>query len=139
MEINLDLGLVNGQFDESNVRVDADMNVSGVLSLSGLVDDEWSAAFDAAAPPEAPWTLDDTPAIHFGPIPVREFSAQVARLRKQIAAANESVESERHRRAMAAHIDAQERERAHRQAIDALSSVFGRRLSSLDDGERQAA
>jgi len=139
MEINLDLGLVSGQFDESNVSVDADLNVVGVLSLTGVVDEEWRAAFDAAAAADAAWTLDDTPAVRFGPIPAREFPAHVARIRKQIGAANESVESDRHRHAMAEFLEVQERARAHQQAIDALGSVFGRRLSSLDESERQAA
>ena len=134
MEINLDLGLATGQFDEANVGLDADMNVTGVLTLAGVIDDDWAAAFRAAAPDEAPWSLEDDSTVHFGPIPVREFSACVVSLRNQITAANE-----RHKRAMAAYIDAEERAQAHRQAIEALSSVFGRRLSPIDGGEWQAA
>jgi hypothetical protein len=139
MEITLNLGLVSAQFDESNVALDADMNVSGVLSLTGVVDGDWLAAFVAAGSPDAPWALDDTTAVRFGPIPVKEFSASVLTLRNQLNAANESVERDRHRRAMAAHLEAEERERAHRQAIEALSSVFGRRLSSIEEIREQAA
>ena len=139
MENNLNLGLVNAQFHDSNVSVDEDMNVVGVLGLTGVVDDEWIAAFREAGPPDAAWTVDDTLAIRFGPIPARDFAGCVATLRQQINAANASVEGERHRRAMAAFLEAEQRARAHQQAIDALSSVFGRRLVSLDDSEPQAA
>jgi hypothetical protein len=139
MEINLDLGLVSGQFDESNVDLDADMNVTGTLSLTGAVDEDWVAAFEAAGPADAPWGLDDTGALRFGPIPVREFAACVVMLRNQINAANESVEVDRHKQAMAAFLDAEERARAHRQAIDALSSVFGRRLRSHEESGLQPA
>ena len=38
MEINLDLGLVGVEFDESSVTVDDDMSISGVLHLTGTVD-----------------------------------------------------------------------------------------------------
>lgn len=138
MEMNLDLGLVAAQFDESNVCLDADMNVTGILSLSGVVDDDWSSAFDEASPKDALWTLDAS-TIRFGPIPAREFPACAVSLRNQINAANESVQLERHKRAKAAYIDAEERAQARRQAIEALGSVFGRRLSPIDDGERQAA
>jgi hypothetical protein len=139
MDGTMDLGLVSGQFDESNVTVDADLNVVGMLTLAGVVDEEWVAAFEAAAPSGAAWSLDDAPAIRFGPIPVGEFPDQVASLRLQIAAANRSVEEERHKRATAAYIEAQERARAYQQAIDALSGAFGRRLGPLGEGERQAA
>ncbi len=139
MEINLDLDLVSAQFEEANVLVDSDGNVSGVLSLTGTVDDEWVAAFDASAPPEAPWTLDTPHELHFGPIPVREFAGYLAALRNQINKANEGVQVERHRRAMSAYIDAEERARARRQALDALGNVFGRRLSAVDAGAEQAA
>jgi len=139
MEDNLNLGLVSGQFHASNVFVDGDLNVEGVLDLSGLVDEEWAAAFREAGPADAAWTLDDTPAIRFGPIPARDFAASVATIRKQISAANTNVESGRHKRAMAAYLEAEQRARAHQQAIEALGGVFGRRLSSLDQGEPQAA
>jgi hypothetical protein len=139
MEISLNLGLVSAQFDESNVALDDDMNVTGLLSLTGAVDDDWRAAFEAAAPPDAPWALDDTTALRFGPIAVREFAACVLTLRNQINAANESVEGARHKRALAAYLEAEERAQAHRQAIEALSSVFGRRLSSVEDIRPQAA
>ena len=147
MEINLDLGLVDGQFDESRIELDAENRVSGVLALSGVVDAEWIAAFDGSAPPDAPWTLedthtrrsDDTHTLSFGPIPVRELPAYLATLRNQIKAANKSVEGERHKRAMAEHLDAEERARAYQQAIQALSGVFGRRLSTVDDSQNQAA
>ena len=147
MEINLDLGLVDGQFDESRIELDAENRVSGVLVLSGVVDAEWIAAFDRSAPPDAPWKLedthtrrsDDTHTLSFGPIPVRELPAYLATLRNQIKAANQSVEGERHKRAMAEHLDAEERARAYQQAIQALSGVFGRRLSTVDDSQNQAA
>ena len=139
MEISLNLGLVSAQFDESNVVLDADMNVSGELSLTGVVDDDWRTAFEAAGPPDAPWVLHDTAAVRFGPIPVRDFPACVLTLRNQLNAANEHVERDRHRRVLAAHLEAEERARAHRQAIEALSSVFGRRLSSVEDIQEQAA
>ena len=134
MEINLDLGLVNGQFDESNVALDAEHNVSGVLGLTGTVDADWIAAFDRSGPPDAPWKLEGAQALSFGPIPVREFAGYLGTLRSQINKANESVEVERHKRAMSAYLEAEERARAHRQAIDALSNLFGRRLSSLEAG-----
>jgi hypothetical protein len=139
MEINLNLGLVNAQFDESNVSLDADNNVSGLLSLTGTVDANWIAAFDQSGPPDAPWKLEDTHALSFGPIPVREFAAYLGTLRSQINQANESVEVERHKRAMAEYIEAEERARAYRQAIDALSDLFGRRLSNVEATSRQAA
>jgi hypothetical protein len=140
MELNLDLGLVAGQFDESNVGLDEDLNVHGVLTLSGVVDEEWSAAFEAAGPPDAPWSLEaETSNVRFGPIPVREFQGCVVSLRNQINAANDSVTAERHRRARAAYIDAEERAQAHRQVMEALSGVFGRRLSPVDGDELQAA
>jgi hypothetical protein len=139
MDINLDLDLVSAQFEEPNVDVDADGNVSGVLSLTGTVDDEWIAAFDASMPPEAPWKLEAPDALRFGPIAVRELAGYLAALRGQINKANEGVEVERHRRAMSAYIDAEERARARRQALDALGSVFGRRLSVVDPGTGQVA
>jgi hypothetical protein len=83
MEINLDLGLVNAQFDESNVALDAENNVSGVLSLTGTVDGDWIAAFDQSGPLDAPWRIEDG-ALRFGPIPVREFAAYLGTLRNQI-------------------------------------------------------
>jgi hypothetical protein len=139
MEISLDLDLVSAQFEEANVLVDSDGNVSGVLSLTGTVDDEWVAAFDASAPPESPWSLDSPHALRFGPIPVREFAGYLAALRNQLNKANEGVQVERHRRAMSAYIDAEEQARARRQALDALGNVFGRRLSAVDAGAEQAA
>ena len=57
MEINLDLGLVGVEFDESSVTVDDDMDVGGVLYLPGTVDAEWLAAFGESAPSEVPWTV----------------------------------------------------------------------------------
>ena len=132
MEINLNLGLVNAQFDESNVALDADHNVSGVLGLTGTVDADWIAAFDRSAPPDAPWKLENAQTLSFGPIPVREFAAWLGTLRSQLNKANESVQLERHQRAMAEYLEAEERARAHRQAIEALSNLFGRRLSTVE-------
>ena len=139
MEINLNLGLVTAQFEESNVELDADFNVGGVLSLSGVVDDEWVAAFDESGPADAPWKLVDGDSVGFGPIPVRELPGYVSALRNQINEANAKVEVERHRRAMAEYVDAEERARAFRQAIEALGNVFGRRLSAIDLSSERAA
>ena len=139
MEINLNLGLVSAQFEESNVEIDAEGNVSGVLNLSGTVDDESIAAFGASGPADAPWTIEGTDALRFGPIPVRELPGPLGTLRAQINQANEKVEAERHRRAMEAYLAAEERERAYRQAIDALGSMFGRRLSAVEASPRHAA
>ena len=139
MEITLDLDLVNAQYEEANVTVDSDGNVSGVLNLTGVVDDEWVEAFGAAEPADAPWALDGPHALRYGPIAVREFAAHLATLRGQISKANQTVEVERHRRAMAAYIDAEERARNRRQALDALGNVFGRRLSAVDPGAERAA
>jgi hypothetical protein len=139
MEITLDLDLVSAQYEEANVTVDSDGNVSGLLNLTGLVDDEWVAAFDAAGPAGAPWGLEGPHALRFGPIAVREFPAHLATLRSQIVTANQAVEVERHRRAMSAYIDAEERARNRRQALDALGNVFGRRLSAVDSSAEQAA
>jgi hypothetical protein len=139
MEINLNLGLVTAQFEESNVELDAEFNVGGVLSLSGVVDDEWVAAFDESGPADAPWKLVGGDSLGFGPIPVRELPGYVTALRNQINEANAKVEVERHRRAMAEYLDAEERARAHRQAIEALSNVFGRRLSAIDLSSERAA
>ena len=139
MEINLNLGLVAAQYEETNVEIDVDFNAAGVLTLSGVVDDEWVAAFEEAGPEDAPWKLVDAESISFGPIPVRELPGYVAALRNQINEANAKVEVERHRRAMAAYLDAEERARAHRQAIEALGNVFGRRLSAIDLSSERAA
>jgi hypothetical protein len=139
MEINLNLGLVSGQFEESNIEVDVDFNVAGVLGLSGVVDDEWVAAFDESGPADAPWKLVNAESLRFGPIPVRELAGYLATLRSQINEANTKVEVERHRRAMAEYLDAEERARAHRQAIEALGNVFGRRLSAIDLSSERAA
>jgi hypothetical protein len=139
MEINLDLGLVSAQFDESNVTLDAENNVSGVLDLTGTVDADWIAAFDQSGPSDAPWKLEDAHTLSFGPIPVREVTGYLGALRTQINKANESVQLERHRRAMAEYLDAEERARAYQQAIDALSGLFGRRLSTTETSSRQAA
>ena len=132
MEINLDLGLVGVEFDESSVTVDDDMSISGVLHLTGTVDAEWLAAFGQSAPSEVPWRLEDGNALGFGPIPLREVAGYLGTLRSQVSKANESVQGERHRRAMAEYLDAEERARAYRQAMDALSGLFSRRLSTLE-------
>jgi hypothetical protein len=139
MEINLNLGLVSAQFDESSIELDAENRVNGVLTFTGVVDAEWVEAFELSAPLDAPWRLEGTQALRYGPIPPRDLVGCLASLRDQIKQANESVQDERHRRAMAAYIDEQERARAYQQAIDALSSVFGRRLSTVEDSPRQAA
>ena len=132
MEITLNLDLVSAQFDESKIQLDSENSVSGVLTLTGVVDAEWVAVFDVSGPPDAPWRLEDSQTLSFGPIPVREFGAYLAKLRSQITEANDSVEGERHKRAMAEYLDAQERARAYQQAVEALSNVFGRRLSSVE-------
>ena len=129
MEINLDL--VHASFDESSVALDAENNVSGVLSLTGTVDGDWIAAFDQAGPPDAPWRLEDG-ALSFGPIPVPQFAAYLATLRNQITSANNSVEGERHKDAMARHLQAEERARAYALVMEALGNTFGRRLSAVD-------
>ena len=139
MEITLDLDLVSAQFEEANVTVDSDGNVSGLLNLTGVVDDEWVEAFGAAGAADAPWALDGPHALRYGPIAVREFAGHLATLRSQITKANQTVEVERHRRAMSAYIDAEERARNRRQALDALGSVFGRRLSALESSAERAA
>ena len=128
MDINLDLGLVSGEFDESAIELDDDKRVTGLLRLRGNVDDEWRAAFARAGSADTPWEVDDTPALRFGPIPIDEFANRVGELRDQFKAANASVEVHRHQAAMAAHIDAQERQRIRQQAVDTLSTVFSRRL-----------
>ena len=139
MEINLNLGLVSAQFDESSVALDAENNVSGVLSLTGTVDGDWLAAFDQSGRPDVPWRVEDAHALSFGPIPVREFAASLGTLRSQIDSANKSVEGARHKRAMAEYLEAEERARAYRQAMEALGNTFGRRLSAVDDSSRHAA
>jgi hypothetical protein len=138
MEITLDLDLVSAQFEEANVTVDSDGNVSGVLYLTGTVDDEWVEAFAASTPDDASWSLERPQAIRYGPIAVREFAAHLAILRAQITKANQSVEGDRHRRAMSAYLDAEERARGRRLALEALGNVFGRRLSAVD-GSGQVA
>jgi len=139
METNLDLGLVDAQFDESNVALDAENNVSGVLDLTGDVDADWISAFDQSGPSDVPWKLQDANTLSFGPIPVRDVAGHLGALRTQINKANESVELGRHRRAMAEHVEAEERARAYKQAIDALSGLFGRRLSTTEWSSSQAA
>ena len=128
MDINLDLGLVSGEFDESAIELDDDKRVTGSLRLRGNVDDEWRTAFASAGSADAPWEVDDSPALRFGPIPIEEFVDRVGELRDQFKAANDSVQVQRHKAAMAAHIDAQERQRIRQQAVDTLSTVFSRRL-----------
>ena len=132
MEINLDLDLVGAEFDESSVTVDDDMSIRGVLHLKGTVDAEWLAAFGESAPLEVPWRLDDGNVLLFGPLPLREVAGYLGTLRSQINKANDSVQGERHRRAMAEYLDAEERARAYRQAMEALSGLFHRRLSTLE-------
>ncbi len=132
MEINLDLALVGAEFDESSVTVDDDMSITGVLHLTGNVDAEWVAAFGQSAPPDVPWRLEEGNVLGFGPMPLREVAGYLGTLRSQINKANESVQVERHRRAMAEYLEAEERARAYRQAMDALSGLFSRRLSTLE-------
>ena len=91
--------------------------------------DEWLAAFGESAPPELPWRLEGGNALGFGPIPLREIAGYLGTLRSQVNKANESVQGERHRRAMAEYLDAEERARAYRQAMEALSGLFSRRLA----------
>ena len=79
MELNLDLGLVDAQFDESNVALDAENNVSLVLDLTGNVDADWITAFDQSAPSEVPWKLEDAHTLSFGPIPVRDVAGHSGR------------------------------------------------------------
>ena len=73
---------------------------------------------------EVPWRLEEGNALGFGPIPLREVAGYLGTLRSQVNKANESVQGERHRRAMAEYLDAEERARAYRQAMDALSGLF---------------
>ena len=103
-----------------------------VTAEYAAVDEEWLAAFGQSTPPEVPWRLEDGNALGFGPIPLREVAGYLGTLRSQVNKANESVQGERHRRAMAEYLDAEERARAYRQAMDALSGLFSRRLSSLE-------
>jgi hypothetical protein len=139
MEINLDLGLVNAQFDESGVVLDSEHNVSGVLGLTGTVDDDWIAAFDRSGPADVPWKVEDAQTLRFGPIPAREFAAVIATLRGQINSANKHVEGARHKRAMAERLEAEELAQIHRQVMETLGSTFGRRLSTIEDSSRYAA
>jgi hypothetical protein len=139
MEINLDLGLVNAQFDESSVALDVDHNVSGVLGLTGNVDDDWIAAFDQSGPSDVPWMVEDGQTLRFGPIPAGEFAAVIATLRGQINSANKHVEAARHKRAMAERLEAEQRAQIHRQVMETLGSTFGRRLSTIEDNSRSAA
>ena len=139
MEINLDLGLVDAQFDESNVALDAENNVSLVLDFTGNADADWITAFDESAPSEVPWKLEDAHTLSFGPIPVQDVAGHLGALRTQINKTNESVKLGRHRQAMAEHLEAEERARAYKQAIDALSGLFGRRLSTAEWSSSQAA
>jgi hypothetical protein len=131
MDMNLELHLVTGEFDESAIELDDDKRVTGTLRLRGDVDDDWRAAFASAGAGEAPWEVDvtgDTPVLRLGPIPIEEFADRVGELRDQVKEANASVEVPRHQAAMAAHIDALERQRIRQQAVDTLSTVFSRRL-----------
>jgi hypothetical protein len=139
MEINLDLGLVNAQFDESNVALDADHNVTGVLGLTGTVDGDWVAAFEQSGPADVPWKVEDEQTLRFGPIPAREFAGVIATLRGQINSANKHVEGVRHKRAMAERLEAEERAHVYRQVMEALGSTFGRRLSTIAESSRYAA
>ena len=103
---------------------------SGVLK--GTVDAEWLAAFGESAPLDVPWRLEDGNVLLFGPLPLRDVAGYLGALRSQINKANECVQGERHRRAMAEYLDAEERARAYRQAMEALSGLFHRRLSTLE-------
>jgi hypothetical protein len=136
MDINLNLDLVNAQFDESNVGLDAENNVSGVLSLTGIVDADWRAAFEQSGPSDAPWTLEDGQALSFGPIPVRELAAYLdAPQPDQQKPTSTSTGAPR---ARDGRVLFEERARAYSQAIDALSSLFGRRLSTLESSPQAA-
>ena len=128
MEFDVDLRLVSAQFHESNIVVDEHENVTGVLALTGHVDDRWRDAFTASAPADAPWALEDS-SLQFGPIPITEFEGRLRSLREHIQAANSCVEGDRYESAVADRIARDRRERARREALDVLGRTFGRRLS----------
>jgi hypothetical protein len=125
---DVDLRLVAGQFHESRIDVDEQENVTGVLALTGTVDDRWVEAFTASGPSDAPWALDDS-TLRFGPIPIGDFAARLRSLRAQIEAANGSVEAERYEAAVTQRVAQERRDRARREALEALGNTFGRRLS----------
>jgi hypothetical protein len=128
MDFDVDLRLVNAQFHESGIVVDEQENVTGVLALTGHVDDRWREAFAAATPSDAPWRLEDS-ALKFGPIPITEFEARLRSLREHIQAANSTVEGGRYEAAVADRIAQERHERARSEALEALGRTFGRRLS----------
>jgi hypothetical protein len=131
MDFNIDLRLVTAQFHESRVEIDEDENVSGVLALTGYVDEAWREAFTASTPVDAPWSVEDS-TLRFGPIPIVDFAARVRTLRDHIHAANAGVEGARRELAVAEYIAEERRERARREALDALGKTFGRRLSDQE-------
>jgi hypothetical protein len=132
MDVDLDLRLVNAEFDESGIEIDERENVSGVLALRGDVDDDWRGAFAGSGPPDAPWMLEDSSALRFGPIPIEEFPGRIGALRQQIKAANESVQARRRDQAIAERIAEERHARARQLALETLGSVFGRRLSDRE-------
>ena len=80
-----------------------------MLTLSGIVDHEWVAAFDESGPADAPWKLVDGDSSASARFPFGSLPGYVSALRNQINEANAKVEVERHRRAMAEYLDAEER------------------------------
>ena len=132
MDFDLDLRLVSAEFEESRIEIDEGENVSGVLALRGNVDDDWRGAFAGFGPPDAPWRLEETSALQFGPIPIQEFAGRIRTLREQIKSANESVQASRHDLAIAERIAEERRARARQQALETLGGAFGRRLSDRE-------
>ena len=129
MEFDLDLRLVSAEFDETKIELDERDNVSGVLGLRGDVDEDWRGAFADAGAPDAPWRLEETADLSFGPIPIEDFPGRIGTLRQQIAAANESVQARRKDLMIAERIAEEKRLRARQLALETLGGVFGRRLS----------
>jgi hypothetical protein len=128
MDMDVDLQLVSAEFDESKIELDEEENVSGVLALRGNVDDDWREAFVGSGDPDAPWRLEGSD-LRFDQIPIGEFAARIGSLRKQINAANESVQVERRELAVAERIAQERRARARQLALQTLGNAFGRRLS----------
>ncbi len=140
MEINLNLGLVTAQFEESNIELDADFNVGGVLTLSGFVDNEWVAAFDESGPADAPWKLDR----------MRTLSASArspSGSSRAMSARSGTRSTRRTRRSRSSVTGAPWPSTSMRRSgrepigrrIEALSTVFGRRLSAIDLSSERAA
>ena len=132
MEINLDLGLVGAEFDESSVTVDDDMSISGVLHLTGAVDEEWLAAFGQSAPLGGALDVGGRERA-----PLRPASPPGGcGLSRNASESDQQGQRERGGPAPQAGDGrvprSGRRARAYRQAMDALSGLFSRRLSTLE-------